>query len=526
MKNKKNKPHKLYLYKSYILELNRLTLLNNFQVDEFHSKLDVLHDAFLQEYEYIYHHPNIQLNSFSEEEYEHKTRGLFVPKLATLTNNFHKKWLFSPQYKYFKMLALQLRQDFKSARYKNQISTILSKYDWDIHNKESKERIRQDLTALKLFPTSQEIANMCRAKIIIDKQTSLSIPIDFSFGVGDNIIKQENKLFANFKLNLLGTWYELNLHTHLPPHAKKFILNYNNVITKVCKPKFVKKFDNDGKTKWLTIITIEYLQNIKDYNSNTDMKIMGVDIGMVKPYSAIVVQNGSIMSEELLCSKETSKVNKKLKIVKENLSNCYRKLNHYTLLLENYDQCFYNEHDNKNGYNRHQFMMKLVEKRKYLKHEIRCLRRKRKELQKRKSYLSARDLICQLQTIGVDLVKLEHLNWVECTGGSWDFSQQQDIIEKKCLEHGILVSYINASNTSKQNPYKKKNEYGRINTDTRTVKFKKYVIDRDKLAAINIACRPVKFYSKILKIKKTEQQYIQRIIMKYQSKRLNNIKYR
>ena len=81
------------------------------------------------------------------------------------------------------------------------------------------------------------------------------------------------------------------------------------------------------------------------------------------------------------------------------------------------------------------------------------------------------------------------------TGGSWDFSQQQDILEQKAIEHGIKVTKVYAANTSKENPFTsptsiKKGLIGKANTK-RQVKFekKKYKFDRDILGVINIALR-------------------------------------
>ena len=77
------------------------------------------------------------------------------------------------------------------------------------------------------------------------------------------------------------------------------------------------------------------------------------------------------------------------------------------------------------------------------------------------------------------------------TGGSWDFSQQQEILEQKAIEFGIKVTKIYAANTSKENPFTKKRSLGKPNPKTRMVEFsgKKYKIDRDILGAINIALR-------------------------------------
>ena len=106
-------------------------------------------------------------------------------------------------------------------------------------------------------------------------------------------------------------------------------------------------------------------------------------------------------------------------------------------------------------------------------------------------------------------VNIERLNWVENTGGSWDFSQQQDILEQKAIEFGIEVTKVYAANTSKENPFTKKRSLGKTDAKTRMVQFagKKYQIDRDILGAINVALRTKKMnkmnnkQTKIAKIK-------------------------
>ena len=104
------------------------------------------------------------------------------------------------------------------------------------------------------------------------------------------------------------------------------------------------------------------------------------------------------------------------------MSSIYHKINVYENIIKN------NIND-KSEFTNH--ISKKLEERNREKRE---LRRKRKELQKRKSYLVARDLMRQLNFFNVKKINLERLNWVEHTGGSWDFSQQQDILEQKAIE--------------------------------------------------------------------------------------------
>ena len=70
-----------------------------------------------------------------------------------------------------------------------------------------------------------------------------------------------------------------------------------------------------------------------------------MDIGQVKPYSAVlmdmtlneqnVVESAKLASRELVCSKETKRINEKLGEVKYHLSNVYRKLDVYAGIIKN-----------------------------------------------------------------------------------------------------------------------------------------------------------------------------------------------
>lgn len=249
-----------------------------------------------------------------------------------------------------------------------------------------------------------------------------------------------------------------------------------------CKPKFIL----DENENWYCILAIQ--SDNKENNEKNSLvsrlyRLAGVDIGQVKPYSAVIVNKdetnlkASLVSKELTASKETKLINSKLERVKEHLSSIYNKINVYENIIKN----------NKNQ----EFTTQIIQKLEERNREKYALRRKRKELQKRKSYLVARDLMRQLNFFNVKKVNIERLNWVENTGGSWDFSQQQDILEQKAIEHSIKVTKVYAANTSKENPFTKKRSLGKADPKTRMVKFsgKKYQIDRDILGAINIALR-------------------------------------
>ena len=473
--------------------------------------LNYIHAIFLNEYELI-HQAGIQPNCFTKDELSHLFRGHFTKKLAELTNKNYLGWNLNNKAKYFRMFSLHLRQDFKSSDYKLKITQVLEKYNFNIKSTKTAKKIRDELVKLNLYPTKQEINNICRCHENKNKKTNVAltsnapvttdtvgavskeskiIPLDFTLGQDKQTIFQPNEKEPVFHINFNGNWIWLNFTEQI----NKLQLRYfKNKIEKenfvhFTKPKFV--FDIEQNC-WFVIVTIECSVNAVNLVNNT-MLVAGVDIGQVKPYSAVVLKidnkcklNTKICSGELTCKKETKVVNNKLNEVKFHLSNVYRKLDVYANIIKN----------NKNP----EFTQQILVKQELLINEKRCLRRKRKELQKRKSYLATRDLIKQLNFFNVKKVNIERLNWVEHTGGSWDFSQQQEILQQKAIENGITVTKVYAANTSKENPFvfhtvnakKKKTLLGKPDPKTRKVKFKrkKYQIDRDILGAINVALRP------------------------------------
>ena len=474
--------------------------------DNLVNYLNYIHEIFLNEYELI-NQAGIHPNCFTKDELSHCFRGHFTKKIAELTNKNYLGWDLNNKAKYFRMFSLHLRQDFKSLDYRLKIIQILEKYNFNIKDSAVTAEIRNELVKLNLYPTKQEINNICRwhknknkeidnihershsnDNTIMESQFDKVIPLDFTLGQDKQTVLQPNEKEPVFHINFNGNWIWLNFTEQINKleYFKKKI--NDDKFLRFTKPKFV--FDIEQNC-WFVIVTIERSVNAVNEVNNTEL-VAGVDIGQVKPYSAVVIQidnkhklNTKICSGELTCKKETKVVNNKLNAVKFHLSNVYRKLDVYENIIKN----------NKNP----EFTQQILKKQELLINEKRCLRRKRKELQKRKSYLVARDLIKQLNFFNVKKVNIERLNWVEHTGGSWDFSQQQDILMRKAIEHGIAVTKVYAANTSKENPFsmkpaKQKTLLGKPNSKTRKVKFKrkKYQIDRDILGAINVALRPTK----------------------------------
>lgn len=289
-----------------------------------------------------------------------------------------------------------------------------------------------------------------------------------------------------------------------------------NEIEKFCKPKF--QLING---KWFCIISYFLNKISKDLKTSKGFKSMGIDLGIVKNYSGSVVEflenekgiktlttNEKLKSfsleiskvkninknQDLLSSKESYHLLRKIKRIKGNLEAVYKKIEFYIKLIEGIK-------------NRQKFIifngkivrikdniLTLERKRKRLLKEKQFLSKKISNIKKHKAYCVARDIIRQIGIYQVNVVVLEKLNWLESKGGRWDFSQQQEIIERKILEKTTAQTIkVNPSYSSSSNPYLEDylndQKIERGIEKGRMVKFKNFEIDRDFLASINLGNR-------------------------------------
>ena len=486
------------------------------QYPELISNLNELFVILQQESQAIIQNPLIQLESFSEIEYENKFKGHFYKKLSQLTHKNYLTFNYPQRSRLFKFISEALRKNFKSLLYKRKIATILECYDWDIETEENKEKIREALRELNLFPSWMEIKNLCRAKAIPQKENfsfvnlagnreqGLLIPIDYS-ACDSHIITQQDGLLPHYDIVFKQGVYHFEA---ILPHFIKAKLAQDE-IEKFCKPKF-----QILEGKWYCVISyvLKQKQKKKHNNSQQNVSVLGIDLGKVKNYSGTVVEgieDKSLLKQEglyasiiknknknqdLLSSKESYHLLRKIKKIKGNLDAVYRKIGLYNQLIEGiknnqkailFEEKFIRIKEDS---------LTLESKRKRLLKEKQLLSKKISQIKKHKAYCVARDIVRQIMLYQVDAVALEKLNWVENKGGKWDFSQQQEIIERKVLEKtSIQVIKVSPAYSSYSNPYlkdyliDKKIEKGIAKG--RIIKFKDFEIDRDFLASINIANR-------------------------------------
>lgn len=422
--------------------------------------LDVLHSILTDELQAILNNPNIQLNSFTEQEYSNRFRGEFCTKLGELTNKNYLNWEHPQKAKYFRSLGNEVRKNFKSIYQKNKIATICSKYNWDYYN--NKEKIRKELKENNLYPTFAEVKNICRSQIIPDKHSTFSLKIDYSTQDKQSIL-QPNELIPTYSFKFVDNKFH-SYQFIVPPYINK------KEISKFCKPSFFKHQETD---EWF--ITIPYEQSI-DLVKDSPI-VLGIDIGKIKPFSGRIInlKTRKIISRELRVSKETNYLNKKMRRIENNRDSCYKKIEAYEYILKTSKD--------------KDLIPNIRNKKIRLELELFYLKKKISILKVRLARLMARDLKRIAIKYNISKVKFERLNFVESTGGKWAFSQQQEAMREAMELIGVRVSKVYAAKTSSQNPFNTLNEYG--TKSDRLVKFENdFEIDRDDLACINVACRP------------------------------------
>lgn len=199
---------------------------------------------------------------------------------------------------------------------------------------------------------------------------------------------------------------------------------------------------------------------------------MGVDLGLVKPFSGAVRFADASHSNELCCGNETLRVNQKIQRLEVHKEALYQKKERIARLLIN-NNC-----------------EKLLDKYQTLDEQYTAVRHKISNQKAHLARLVGRDVLAHAVHNKVDAIKLEQLSWVrDAHHNTWNFAKTQQAIEEKAELCGISVVKVNARNTSRTDPFTKQE----IKADSkRQQKSSIGTQDRDYLASLEIATRQKK----------------------------------
>ena len=336
------------------------------------------------------------------------------------------------------ILFENIRRELQSKQEAIIIWNELVRNDFDIN-----EELFDSLHKLNIWSTRSRIANIKRSNSMPELARAATFNLDYTVSE-KQFFRMKNSHVCEIKINKTD-WieYEIVFPSSIDPHFTG----------RIAKPKFVKrKRDN----RYIGVCAYEYEVS----NHELEDKILGVDIGKIKLFSAVSIDKRGNFSDEFVNTKRSQETEYKINRLYENKRILYRKIKSYeNLRLTNHSK------------------YKLWKK---LYSDIRTKITNTKDYQAK---LLSSEIVKLALEQKCKVIHIENLSWLNSQGGKWNHSQIHSKIIEKASMHGIKVKRVSAFNTSKEHPVTK--EVGVIRD--RVVEFTTESIDRDLLAAINIA---------------------------------------
>ena len=338
------------------------------------------------------------------------------------------------------ILFENIRREIKSKQEAIIIWNELVKHDFDIN-----EELFNSLHKLNLYPTRSRIANIKRSNSMPELARSAVFNLDYTISEKQFFRMKTNNI-CEIKVSK-EDWIEYEII-----FPSSIDSRFTGVIA---KPRFIKR-KRDGK--YIGICSYEY--EISDYE--LENKILGIDIGKIKLFSSVVMDKNGNFSDEFINTQRSQETEYKIKRLYENKQILFDKIKSYEdLRLTN--QSKYEVW--KNLYS--SISNKIINTKDY------------------QAKLLSSEIVKLALEQKCKTIHIEDLSWLNTQGGKWNHSQIHSKIIEKVAMYGIKVNKVSALNTSKEHPITK--EIGTIKD--RTVEFSTGNIDRDLLAAINIALR-------------------------------------
>ena len=338
------------------------------------------------------------------------------------------------------ILFENIRREIKLKQEAIIIWNELVKNDYNIN-----EELFKSLYKLNLYPTRSRIANIKRSNSIPELTRSAVFDLDYTISE-KQFFRMKNNNICEIKVGKKD-WIEYE------------IIFPNNIDSRftgeIAKPRFIKR-KRDGKY----IGICSYIYEVGDYE--LEDKILGVDIGKIKLFSSVVMSKEGEFSEEFINTKRSQETEYKINRLYENKQILYDKIKAYENLR-----------------------LTSLPKYEIWKSIYSNIKTKITNTKDYQAKLLSSEIVKLALEQKCKTIHIEDLSWLNTQGGKWNHSQIHSKIIEKAAMYGIEVKKVSAFNTSKEHPITK--EIGIVNG--RTIEFTTGKIDRDLLAAINIALR-------------------------------------
>ena len=410
------------------------------------KELIPIYDFLQSELNYILANYKIELNKVNLNQH----RGNVVREIAKLISYRYKTWKINNPAWYARIVSENIRRELESKKERQLTYSTLEK-----HGFQNGSSLRQDLTDHKLFPTNGLLKNIIRSHKPPEIPDSAVLNLDYS---------QSEKQFFRMEQNGLcrikvgkTEWidYQIVLPSSLNGHLTGVI----------SKPRFIKR-KRDGR--YIGKCSYEY-QPLPAKGNN----VLGVDLGKIKLYSAVAIDEEGNNSKEFIHSKKLEIQNQKLKRLQNEKTILFHKKDTYEQL--GISEQLKPQRVIKNYFDVRSKISRITHTQaQMIAHEITSL---------------ARERYCKE-------IHLENLSWVGSKAGKWTFSEVEKAIQDKARDFSIKIVKVNCKDSSKTHPIT-----GEIvQPQNRILKFSRGEnLDRDFCAALNIGLRQKNKKPKTLK---------------------------
>ena len=378
------------------------------------------------------------------------SRGNFRNGVLAELGKLYKQWdTPGKKAKYYRIMIERMRQLCLSVNDRIEVAEICAKYDYDLSRLGD---IRKSLQYKNMFVSSGTIRNICVSKGKAGFPEEIGFIYDGTAEDAEISGVTHSNGAVSYYFDVYGE--KICFTVKVPSHVRE------NMTGKWARP--VAQIKN-GEV--ILRLSYEVLGNNGSFSND---RVMGVDLGKVKPFSGVINFGDGSYSTELAPSKELERLSRKAEILSREIKFHYNKLREIESLLRGKNSLYLAQH--------------YVD----VEDNMRAVKNKRTRLKEAAAWIYARDIVNHAVENNCHIINLENLSFVENKGGKWDFSSIQEKVVFTSELCNIEVRLSNASGTSHTDPFTRETVHPNANRKTKTICGE---MDRDYCAALEITQR-------------------------------------
>lgn len=355
--------------------------------------------------------------------------------------NYFDTWNLGGNAWYFRMILDTIWRALISLDSKRKLYDILKQHEFKLT-----KALREELCRKKLYPANKELKNLIAYRAYPNLSKDLTFIMDFSVS-SPSTLKTVAENHYQLRVDK-DTWCDCRV---LIPLSLCLELT-----GKLAKPSFRRK----ASGRYHGMCSYE----VKPVDMGLEDNILGVDLGFVKLFSAVVLKPNNSLSREFNNS--------------ERLQGLYDKLTRvYTAKRHLYNRIRKSKATTRHIYTKN--IRRCV--------ELENIKTKIRNIKKTLMEELAAETISLALREKCNIIKVEDLGVMQNITGKWNYGCYHKKLKDLAELYGINIVKVSPANTSKKHPVTK--EIGVLKG--RNIVFldgKKY--DRDYIAAINIALSP------------------------------------